>query len=162
MKLVSFMDYPLNRIGFLNFPIGYQIRSTYINISLPCPLQIQKFWTAVRYLNRACSIVPDDSYVLTLRAQAKLGCHNYEGALTDADRVLVFLREPDNPAALIARGDAFYFMGRFEHALVRQEVNIFIFNCFCSYFSFIPSSVLNLDLKFYLHLATTEHRYGNY
>ena len=47
----------------------------------------------MRYLNRACSIVPDDSYVLTLRAQAKLGCHNYESALTDADRVLVFLRD---------------------------------------------------------------------
>ena len=45
----------------------------------------------------------------------------YQGALTDADRVLVFLREPDNPAALIARGDAYYFLGRFEHALVRRE-----------------------------------------
>lgn len=44
----------------------------------------------------------------------------YQGALTDADRVLVFLREPDNPAALIARGDAYYFLGRFEHALVRR------------------------------------------
>ena len=84
----------------------------------------------MRYLNRACSIVPDDSYVLTLRAQAKLGCHNYESALTDADRVLVFLREPDNPAALIARGDAFYFMGRFEHALVRQGEIIEKFNPF--------------------------------
>ena len=32
--------------------------------------------------------------------------------------MLVFLREPYNPGALIARGDAFYFLGKFEHALV--------------------------------------------
>ena len=32
--------------------------------------------------------------------------------------MLVFLREPYNPGALIARGDAYYFLGKFEHALV--------------------------------------------
>ena len=31
---------------------------------------------------------------------------------------MVFLREPYNPGALIARGDAYYFLGKFEHALV--------------------------------------------
>ena len=34
-------------------------------------------------------------------------------------KVLEFLREPDNPGALIAKGDAFYFLGKFEHALVK-------------------------------------------
>ena len=86
--------------------------------------------------------MPDDIYVLTLRAHAKLGCQDYEGALEDANRVglqdtacvdfnnathnfiiiikvLEFLREPDNPGALIAKGDAFYFLGKFEHALVK-------------------------------------------
>ena len=79
--------------------------------------------------------------MLTLRAHAKLGCQDYEGALADANRVglqdtacvdyndathnciiikvLEFLREPDNPGALIAKGDAFYFLGKFEHALVK-------------------------------------------
>ena len=33
-------------------------------------------------------------------------------------QVLVTMREPNNPAALIARGDAHYFLGKFEHALV--------------------------------------------
>ena len=73
---------------------------------------------AVKYLNRAALIVPDDTFVLTLRAQAKMGCQDYTGALNDANMVLITLREPDNPAALIARGDAYYFLGRFEHALV--------------------------------------------
>ena len=73
---------------------------------------------AVKYLNRAALIVPDDTYVLTLRAQAKMGCQDYNGALQDANKVLLTLREPDNPAALIARGDAYYFLGKFEHALV--------------------------------------------
>ena len=75
-------------------------------------------WNAVKYLNRAAAIVPDDTYVLTLRAEAKMACHDYTGALSDANMVLVTLREPDNPGALIAKGDAYYFMGRFEHALV--------------------------------------------
>ena len=73
---------------------------------------------AVKYLNRAASIVQDDTYVLTLRAQAKMMCQDYRGALADANKVLITLREPDNPAALIARGDAYYFLGKFEHALV--------------------------------------------
>ena len=30
----------------------------------------------------------------------------------------MFLREPYNPGALLARGDAYYFLGKFEHALV--------------------------------------------
>ena len=40
-------------------------------------------------------------------------------------QVLVFLRESDNPGALIARGDAYYFLGRFEHALVRYCTKLF-------------------------------------
>ena len=91
----------------------------------------------MKYLNRAATIVQDDVYVLTLRAHAKVGCQDYEGALVDANKVidiqyfndskyifylfpkvLSFLREPDNPGALIAQGDAFYFLGKFEHALV--------------------------------------------
>ena len=73
-----------------------------------------------------------------MRAHAKVGCQDYNGALLDANKVfysnivyqkfespvvfiqvLINLREPDNPGALIARGDAFYFLGKFEHALVR-------------------------------------------
>ena len=102
----------------------------------------------MKYLNRAATIVQDDVYVLTLRAHAKVGCQDYEGALVDANKVknvdtniciiltksfiilfkkvLSFLREPDNPGALIAQGDAFYFLGKFEHALVsysRAKVN---------------------------------------
>ena len=65
---------------------------------------------AVKYLNRAALIVPDDTYVLTLRAQAKMGCQDYNGALQDANMVLLTLREPNNPAKLIARGDAYYFL----------------------------------------------------
>ena len=41
-------------------------------------MQIQKSWTALWYLNRASTIVQDDAYVLTLRAQARLGCHDYQ------------------------------------------------------------------------------------
>ena len=40
-------------------------------------------------------------------------------------QVLVFLRESDNPGALIARGDAYYFLGRFEHALVRYCTKLY-------------------------------------
>ena len=76
---------------------------------------------AVKYLNRAALIVPDDTYILTMRAQAKMDCNDYDGALQDANMVLINLREPDNPAALIARGDAYYFQGRFEHALVNYN-----------------------------------------
>ena len=43
---------------------------------------------------------------------------DYAGALEDADQVLVILREPTNPGALLVRGDALYHLGRFEHSLV--------------------------------------------
>ena len=45
----------------------------------------------MKYLNKAAAIVPDDVYVLTLRAHAKLGCQDYEGALMDANKVRVFV-----------------------------------------------------------------------
>ena len=54
-------------------------------------LQIHSPYTAVKYLNKAAAIVPDDVYVLTLRAHAKLGCQDYEGALMDANKVRVFV-----------------------------------------------------------------------
>ena len=41
----------------------------------------------MKYLNRAATIVQDDVYVLTLRAHAKVGCQDYEGALVDANKV---------------------------------------------------------------------------
>ena len=43
---------------------------------------------------------------------------NYSGALEDANKVLLHLREPYNPGALIVKGDALYHMGMFEHSLV--------------------------------------------
>ena len=43
---------------------------------------------------------------------------DYQGAMEDADMVLVELRNPCNPGALLVRGDALYHMGRFEHSLV--------------------------------------------
>ena len=50
------------------------------------------------------------------------------------------MREPNNPAALIARGDAHYFLGKFEHALVdyhraRSQDNLLTKADQCKYFA---------------------------
>ena len=81
-------------------------------------MRLGKHGTAIRYLDRAVTIHPDDVVVLNLRAQARVAMGDYTGAMEDADTVLVELRNPTNPGALLVRGDALYHLGRFEHSLV--------------------------------------------
>jgi tetratricopeptide (TPR) repeat protein len=81
-------------------------------------IRLGKPATAIRYLDRAAAIHPDDVFVLNLRARARLAMADYSGAMEDADMVLFQLRNPNNPGALLVRGDALYHLGRFEHSLV--------------------------------------------
>ena len=78
----------------------------------------------------------DISLHFFLWQQAKLAVADYQGAMEDAseviakklclssvqfksfDKVLVTLRYPNNPGALLVQGDALYHTGLFEHSLV--------------------------------------------
>ena len=41
-----------------------------------------------------------------------------QAALEDANTVLVKFEEPNNPRALVVKGDSLFFLGSFEHSLV--------------------------------------------
>ena len=58
----------------------------------------------MKYLNRAATIVQDDVYVLTLRAHAKVGCQDYEGALVDANKVSLLYTAKLKPIWTVGSG----------------------------------------------------------
>lgn len=69
---------------------------------------------AVRALDQALAIAPDDLAVRAQRASARVTTHDFDGAARDAERVLA--QNPDDPGALGASYDAAFETGDYAAA----------------------------------------------
>ncbi|MGO9995520.1 MAG: tetratricopeptide repeat protein [Steroidobacteraceae bacterium] len=81
--------------------------------------QTGNFQHAIRLLNRAINVEPENATVYRNRALALRGLNRFIEALADYDRIIALL--PDDAAAYRQSGDMLRSLGRSEEALTRYQ-----------------------------------------